>query len=152
MSNTDPYRVLGLAPGATPDEIKAAYRRAALRWHPDRNKSPKAAEKFRQATAAYVALTKGEKVEGLKGAKVQPPHGRPVYRQPQPPAGSSDAEAAAQAAALREALRVALGIPPHVDPLDVLRKDFADFYFATKQPRRRKRSGFEKFLDFLGGV
>ena len=37
MAKTDHYKVLGVAPSATPDEIKKAYRKAALSNHPDRN-------------------------------------------------------------------------------------------------------------------
>ena len=45
--------VLGLVPGAMPADIKRAYRRLAMRWHPDRNDAPEAVERFRQVRAAY---------------------------------------------------------------------------------------------------
>ncbi|HTW23689.1 MAG TPA: molecular chaperone DnaJ [Candidatus Baltobacteraceae bacterium] len=59
----DYYEVLGVARDASPDQIKSAYRKAALKWHPDRNqeKSPEAEENFRQATEAYSVLSDAQK-------------------------------------------------------------------------------------------
>lgn len=53
------FRTLGLLDGASPNEVRTAYRRLALMYHPDKNPSnPEvAAEKFRQVTEAYEALT-----------------------------------------------------------------------------------------------
>ena len=48
-----PYEVLGIQPGATKDEIRAAYKRAAMKHHPDRGGSPKA---FQDVQEAYTAL------------------------------------------------------------------------------------------------
>ncbi len=53
----DPHKVLGVLPGATADEIKAAYKRAAFRAHPDRNKDSDATERFQEIVAAYALLT-----------------------------------------------------------------------------------------------
>lgn len=75
----DFYDVLGVARDATPDDIKRAYRQAALRYHPDRNSDdPDAEEKFKEASAAYEVLSDPEKRqrydrfghEGLAGAAV----------------------------------------------------------------------------------
>lgn len=56
---TDYHKVLGVAKDATLDQIKKAYRKLALKYHPDRNKSKDAAERFRQVNEAYAALTQG---------------------------------------------------------------------------------------------
>ncbi|HOM87939.1 MAG TPA: DnaJ domain-containing protein, partial [Spirochaetota bacterium] len=53
----DYYEVLGVPKNATEDEIKQAYRKLALKFHPDRNKGSKEAEeKFKEATEAYEVL------------------------------------------------------------------------------------------------
>lgn len=50
----DPYKVLGVSPDATDDEIKQAYRRLAKQYHPDRNPGDEyAAKKMQQINAAY---------------------------------------------------------------------------------------------------
>ncbi len=50
------YKILGVAKNASESEIKKAYRKLALRWHPDKNKSPGAEEKFLKITEAYKIL------------------------------------------------------------------------------------------------
>ena len=52
----DPHAVLGVTPDASPAELKRAYRRLAMRWHPDRNVDPLATERFKQIRAAYEQL------------------------------------------------------------------------------------------------
>jgi molecular chaperone DnaJ len=76
MPDKDYYRILGVARGAPPDEIKKAYRQQALKHHPDRNPGNKEAEeRFKEAAEAYSVLGDPEKrsvydrfgSEGLRG-------------------------------------------------------------------------------------
>ncbi len=55
--NTDFYAILGLTPAATLADIKRAYRRLARQYHPDTNKEPGAARRFRQITEACEVLS-----------------------------------------------------------------------------------------------
>ncbi len=58
----DYYEVLGVSRDASSDQIKAAYRKAAMKYHPDRNKSdPEAEAKFKEAAEAYEVLHDSEK-------------------------------------------------------------------------------------------
>jgi DnaJ-class molecular chaperone len=59
----DYYNVLGVDKKASVAEIKAAYRKQALKWHPDRNKSVEATEKFKEVTHAYEVLADPKKRE-----------------------------------------------------------------------------------------
>ena len=57
MNKTDYYKILGVEKAATTDEIKVAYRKLAMKYHPDRNPDNKTAEdKFKEATEAYEVL------------------------------------------------------------------------------------------------
>lgn len=56
MANKDYYETLGVSKDASADEIKSAYRRLAKKYHPDLNKTPEAAEKFKEINEAYEVL------------------------------------------------------------------------------------------------
>jgi len=57
MNLWDYYKELGLRQGASDDEIRKAYRKKAMEYHPDRNNSPEAQEMFIRITEAYEYLT-----------------------------------------------------------------------------------------------
>ena len=62
MAKRDYYDVLGINKNSTPDQIKAAYRKQAVKYHPDKNKGDKASEeKFKEASEAYHVLSDKER-------------------------------------------------------------------------------------------
>ncbi|XP_064477393.1 dnaJ protein homolog 1-like [Ornithodoros turicata] len=71
----DYYKILGISRNAADDDIKKAYRKLALKYHPDKNKTPEAEEKFKEVAEAYEVLSDKKKrdvydkfgEEGLKG-------------------------------------------------------------------------------------
>lgn len=71
----DYYKILGISKSANDDEIKKAFKKLALKYHPDKNKDPAAEEKFKEVAEAYEVLSDKKKrevfdrygEEGLKG-------------------------------------------------------------------------------------
>ncbi len=61
MAKRDYYEILGVKRGASADEIKKAYRKLALKYHPDRNKESGASDKFKEATEANEVLSDAQK-------------------------------------------------------------------------------------------
>lgn len=61
MADKDYYEVLGVTRNATETEIKKAYRKLALQYHPDRNKTKEAEGKFKEVTKAYEVLSDPQK-------------------------------------------------------------------------------------------
>eukprot|EP01125_Pyxidicula_operculata_P006466 TRINITY_DN2238_c0_g1_i4.p1 TRINITY_DN2238_c0_g1~~TRINITY_DN2238_c0_g1_i4.p1 ORF type:complete len:273 (-),score=61.69 TRINITY_DN2238_c0_g1_i4:301-1119(-) len=59
--NHDYYQILGVSESSTQEEIKKAYRNLALKWHPDKNQTPEAIEKFKLISEAYSVLIDPEK-------------------------------------------------------------------------------------------
>ena len=62
MAKRDYYDVLGVGKSSSADQIKSAYRKLAVKYHPDKNEGDKAAEeKFKEASEAYHVLSNSER-------------------------------------------------------------------------------------------
>ena len=77
MSMDDPYAVLGVEPGALPDQVAAAYREQAKRWHPDRNEDAESERRMAQVNAAYDLLRAGG---GAVAPSARPERAQPAGR------------------------------------------------------------------------
>ena len=73
MAKRDFYDVLGVGKSASPDELKSAYRKLAVKYHPDKNPGDKVAEdKFKEASEAYGILSDKEKKQNYDNLVMQP--------------------------------------------------------------------------------
>lgn len=79
----DYYEILGVSKSASQDELKKAYRKLAAKYHPDRNKSPDAEDKFKAASEAYETLSDAQK------RKMYDSYGKDGYQQYQQSGGAS---------------------------------------------------------------
>ncbi len=92
--SSDPYQVLGVLPGASDDELHAAYRRLVQRHHPDHNGgSLEATRRFEEIQAAYAAIRE----QRGKAPRAEPP----------PPTAASDPDVEARIAHIERELREA---------------------------------------------
>lgn len=69
ISIDDPYKTLGLSKGASQDEIKKAFNTLAKKWHPDKNDSPEAQQKYVEISTAYEILTDSDKRKQYENSK-----------------------------------------------------------------------------------
>lgn len=88
--NDNPFRVLGVSPDASDDEIARAYKALMYHWHPDRNRRPEAAERSRQLTWAIAELKHSDRrrVHATRYENAPPPPTPPVASSGPPPAAA----------------------------------------------------------------
>jgi molecular chaperone DnaJ len=79
MTDIDPYDILGVARDSGPADWKRAYRRLAMRWHPDRNDHPEATERFKIINAAYelIATVEGKNEPKTENSESEAPAPEP---------------------------------------------------------------------------
>jgi DnaJ domain len=80
----DPHAVLGVAPGASPDELTASYRELAKRWHPDRGGGQQAQRRMAEINVAYELL----RSEAWQARHAERPPAPAAAPRPRRPAGS----------------------------------------------------------------
>lgn len=143
----DYYEVLGLSKSASSAEIKAAYRKLALQWHPDRNRAANANEKFKEINEAYAVLSdpkKKETYDQFGHAAFQPGAGAPG----QGPFGGGFG----QQGPFQYYYSSSGGMPQDfIDPFEIFEQFFGGgFGRATGQ--RRHREAYELSIDFMDAM
>ncbi len=153
----DYYEVLGVSKSATPAEIKSSYRKLALEWHPDRNKSPNANDKFKEINEAYAVLSDPKKKEtydqfghaafqpGAGGGAGQGPFGGGGFRQgPFQYYYSSGGQGGGSPFS---------GFEDMIDPFEIFEQFFGGGFGGGRQRRAHPTYEIEvEFMDAVKGV
>lgn len=142
----DYYDILGVSKGASLDEIKKAYRKLALEWHPDRNKAAGANEKFKEINEAYAVLSDPKKRETYNQfghAAEQGPFGG-GFRQQGPFTYTWSSGGGGQSAG------GPFGDGDFIDPFEIFEQFFGGG-FSPRQTRAR-REVYEITIDFMEAV
>ena len=142
----DYYEVLGVSKSASTAELKSAYRKLALEWHPDRNKSPQAHEKFKEINEAYAVLSDPKKKEtydqfGHTGSQSPFAGGGGGFRQQGP---------------FQYYYSTGGGESPFgdmgFDPFDIFEQFFGGGFSAQGGRARRPHPAYEITIDFMEAV
>lgn len=148
----DYYEILGVSKSANDTEIKRAYRRLALEWHPDRNKATNANEKFKEINEAYAVLSNKDKRAaydqfghsaftpggGMGAAGGQGPFGG--FRQQGPFTYSYSSSG---------------GSPfgnDFIDPFEIFEQFFGGGFGGASRGRRQSHQAYEISIDFMEAV
>jgi DnaJ-class molecular chaperone len=152
-SKRDYYEILGLTKSATPAEIKAAYRKLALQWHPDRNKAANANEKFKEINEAYAVLSDAKKKETYDQfghAAFQPGAGG-MGGQPGNPFGGGFRQQGPFQYYSSSGGNPFGGGEDFIDPFEIFEQFFGGG-FGGRGSRRQPRQTYELSIDFIDAV
>ncbi|MBI3342779.1 DnaJ domain-containing protein [Candidatus Gottesmanbacteria bacterium] len=143
----DYYEVLGVSKNASTEELKRAYRKLALEWHPDRNKAAGANEKFKEINEAYAVLSDPKKKEtydqfghaafapgggfGAHGAAGQGPFGQGPFTYTYSTGGGGSPFGA-----------------DFIDPFEIFEQFFGGG-FSRSAGSRQRREVYEITIDFM---
>jgi DnaJ-class molecular chaperone len=154
----DYYEVLGVSKSASSDEIKKAYRKLALEWHPDRNKSPNANEKFKEINEAYAVLSDAKKKETYDQfghAAFQPGAGAPGGWGQSRGAGSGFAGQGPFTYYYSTGGPQGGGVPfgeEFFDPFEIFEQFFGGGFSAQGGRRQPRREVYQITIDFMDAV
>ena len=135
INNKDYYDILGITKQTSNDDIKKAYKKLAIKFHPDKNKSPKAEEAFKKIATAYQTLTDPKKRELFDKYGSEEEYREKVYQERQ--------QAYEEEFDAYDIFDLFFG---NIDP-EVLRRQRRRFHQRTQQTQINPKVA--KFLPFL---
>ena len=143
----DFYETLGVSKNATTNEIKTAYRKQALKWHPDRNKSSEAEERFKEVNKAYEVLSDPKKKEmydqyGADAFQKGAPGGQQGYAYNQGPFTYTYTNFGGEGSPFEN-----VDFEGFSDPFEIF-EQFFGFGSRSSRGRSQKRQVYEINLDF----
>ena len=153
----DYYEILGVSKSASADELKKAYRKLALEWHPDRNKAANANEKFKEINEAYAVLSDPKKKETYDqfGHSAFAPGGGMG-------GGWGQSRGAGSGFAGQGPFQYyyssggAGGSPfggaDFIDPFEIFEQFFGGGFSGRGGPSRRPREAYEMTIDFMDAM
>lgn len=148
----DYYEILGVGKSATAAEIKSAYRKLALSWHPDRNKSPEATDKFKEINEAYAILSDPQK----KSAYDQ--YGHSAFAPGGGMGGSNPFGGGFSQGPFQYYYSSGQGGSPFsgfedmVDPFEIFEQFFGGGFSGRGHSRARQHPVYEITIDFMDAV
>lgn len=148
----DYYEILGVSKNASVDEIKKAYRKLALEWHPDRNKSAGANEKFKEINEAYAVVSDPKKratYDQFGSAAFQP--GMGGGSPGQGPWGGGQQGPFTYSWSSGGGSPFGGGFEQTIDPFDIFEQFFGGG-FNRPGGARQRREVYEITIDFMDAV